>query len=1164
MTNLEGQTFAGYEVLAKLGEGGLGGVYKARQSKPDRVVVLRLLESRFAGDAEFLKLLKHKAMAAADLGHPNLVQVYSVGEHQGVHYVVTEFAEGDSLDELLSRRGRLDPREALAIAFYVTRALLYAWSKAKIAHLDVRPANIFLRKAGDVKLDGLGAARPAGATVSKLPHYISPEQAQQKRDVDFRADIYSLGCVLYHMLAGKTPYEGDDAKTLLASHASEPPPAIVKSWPLCPASLERLLERMMAKQPGDRYRSYDDLIKELLDVREEVKRMAQSRMPAQRKTESRSFAGYTFLAKLGQDDIGANYRARETASKRIVVVKVLAQRFSREAGFVERFKRSMSAVTRLSHDNIVETYAAGEADGACYFVNELVEGRTLRQRMERRSQMQPREALAVAFYAAQALQHAWNTAGLTHCAVTPDNVILTDAGAVKIGDFGLAKIMETESTAADRKSPMVGSPHYMSPEQARGVKALDCRADIYGLGCLLYHMLTGRTPHSGESPAAIMAKHNSEPPPAILKAWPGCPATLARLMDRMMARSRHARPPNYEELLAELVKVREEFRRVKVVPPPVPEKDAPDDSTAPMAEPGEDETEEAPVAWNRTPLFVGAGIAALVLMGAFLVWAPWKEPEIQSPSQEEPRADSTSSRVLPFAETPPSLREVPRVTAKPDTTTTYVPPTSKPMPPAPKSKKARSPLPEPPPAPVTTVAKKAPDTPLPSENPLAPRATLARVGSREIVLDMPSTAVPSEKPMTDEDFAAAVAALPPQEQVRRVVGRLQELNPGFDGKANYKIEDNAVAEMTISTTGTLVSTVGVTDMTPLKTLKRLQRLVLVPRKPNEQGALVDLSTLSGMALTWLDCHGNPQLSDLSPLKDMPLTGLSCGGTLVKDLSPLSAMRLATLGINDTPVEDISVLAGMPLTVLWCHNAKITDLSPLKGVPLLELRCDFVMARDGPVLRGITTLARINDLPAATFWKRANLGTSSASTVASILKTATDFKTLFNGKDMTGWKQRTADRTSGWRVRRHSLVNTPPSDDLITKDQFGNFEFYCEFRIPRRGRSGVLLRGRYRIPLQDDMGSSPSVTSSGSVFKLIAPTKNVSKPADSWQALYVRLVGGTVTVILNGKKVIDARDLVETAGSGADEVVKSGPIVLQGGGGVTFRNLRIKPLVEKGG
>lgn len=1170
MANILNQKLGEFEVLAKLGEGGAWTVYKARQpSSSNRTVTLKVLAPHLAKDAEFLARFKRDGAAAANMSHPNLVQVHCVGEHEGAHFVATEFVEDETLRQRLDRRGKMEPREALAVAFYTARALLYAWNKALLAHLDLGPDSIFIRQAGDVKVDDVGLPKPAvGATANRLL-YTSPERVRAARDMDFRADVYGLGCALYHMLTGKPPYEGGDAKSVLARHSNEPPPDITKLWTACPASLGRLLAKMMAKRPEERHRSYDDLITELLAVRDEIKRASQLQTTGISKIEGRSFAGFTLLAKLGQDNISVTYKARQSSPKRDAEVRLLAPRAGGGPEFVARLKREAATAASLSHPNILEVYAGGEADGVCYIAGEFAEGRTLRKRMERRGQLQPREALAIAFYTARALQHAWDKAKLTHAALTLDNIILTDTGEVKLGDFGLAKIVEPESAEAVRKGPVVGSPHYTSPEQARGEKNLDCRADIYSLGCLLYHALTGKPPYSADNPTAIMTKQANDPPPMILKAWPGCPVLLAKLMGRMLAKSRQERPQDYDELIAGLVKVREEFRRVKAVSAPepgksAPEKSAPSRSAAPEPESVVGKVTTVLMSRDRKPLFIAAGIAAGVVVCGLLFWAPWKRLPVQSSVMEEQRPEYAPSRVTPFEPPPRPRPEVARATTQPDTRS-YTLPSARPAPPARKPKPKSVEPPEPPPAPVTTATEKASDAPAPSESPMTPRATLARVGSKEIVLDMPSSATTSTEPaMTDEAFAAAVAALPPQEQVRRVVARLQELNPGFNGKANYKIENNVVAELAISTTGSLVPTVGVSDMTPIKTLKNLQRLVLAPAKPGEPGALADLSALSGMSLTWLACQGNAQLHDLSPLKDMPLTGLSCGGTQVSDLTPLSAMRLATLGINDTPVEDISVLAGMPLTVLWCNNTKIADLSPLRSAPLRELRCDFMMVRDADVLRSIRTLARINDLPVATFWKKAELATAAPSIVARAVKTSADFTSLFNGKDLTGWKERTPQKNSGWRVRRNSMINTPPSSDLVTKEAFSNFEFYCEFQIPRRGRSGVVLRGRYRIPLVDDMGKPPSATCSGSVFELLAPTKNAIKPSDTWQALYVRLVGGAITVILNNKKVIDGRDLNESGGSFADDVIKSGPIGLQGtGSGVTFRNIRIKPLVEKG-
>ncbi|MFA6561612.1 MAG: leucine-rich repeat domain-containing protein [Verrucomicrobiia bacterium] len=138
---------------------------------------------------------------------------------------------------------------------------------------------------------------------------------------------------------------------------------------------------------------------------------------------------------------------------------------------------------------------------------------------------------------------------------------------------------------------------------------------------------------------------------------------------------------------------------------------------------------------------------------------------------------------------------------------------------------------------------------------------------------------------------------------------------------------------------------------------------------NQKGSLADLSPLKGMQLTWLWCHNNP-ISDLTPLKNMPLTVLSFGGTQVSDLSPLTGMKLQVLSFNDTVVSDIAPLEGSPLTVLWCNNTKVTDLTPLKTMPLQELKCDQpVAAQNAAGLRSIRSLAKINDLPTATFWAR---------------------------------------------------------------------------------------------------------------------------------------------------------------------------------------------------
>ncbi|MBI5821885.1 MAG: SUMF1/EgtB/PvdO family nonheme iron enzyme [Verrucomicrobia bacterium] len=279
MAELSGQTFAGYEILAKLGEGGFGAVYKARQPNLNRLVALKILAPHLAADADFVARFKREATLAASLNHPNLVLVFAAGQSDGSHYMTMEFVEGETLRNRIESHGRLDPREATAIAVYVAQALQYAWNKSRLIHRDIKPDNVFVSKTGEVKVGDLGLAKNVGQSTAGMtatgmmmgsPHYISPEQASAKKEIDFRADIYSLGCTLYHMLTGRLPYEGDEPMAVMNLHVNAPPPAIFKVWPTCPMPLALLVGKMLKKNPRERHASYEELIAELTAVHEKL------------------------------------------------------------------------------------------------------------------------------------------------------------------------------------------------------------------------------------------------------------------------------------------------------------------------------------------------------------------------------------------------------------------------------------------------------------------------------------------------------------------------------------------------------------------------------------------------------------------------------------------------------------------------------------------------------------------------------------------------------------------------------------------------------------------------------------------------------------------------------------------------------------------------------
>jgi hypothetical protein len=455
---------------------------------------------------------------------------------------------------------------------------------------------------------------------------------------------------------------------------------------------------------------------------------------------------------------------------------------------------------------------------------------------------------------------------MIHRDVKPSNILLSAKGDVKLADFGLAKSSGGDSTLTGT-GMFVGTPRYISPEQARGEEQIDFTADIYSLGCTIYHMLSGRAPFVADAPIAVVVQHLTKPVPSILEKVPDCPPAIVKVISRMTAKIPAKRPANYSELL-------EELRQAQV----------------PLIKPRK----------KGVLRFALAGVAVM----AGLSW--YAETKFQPP---------------------------------------------------------------PPPPPPKKVAVEP--TPSPTSTP-APR-----------------------------DFAREIAALPAEAQAKRVIEKIKELNPDFDPTtANYAIENEAVTEFSLSI-------VAVTDISPISALVSLKHLRLGQNGQN--GAIDSLKALSGLSLTGLECY-NTTVSDLSPLHGMPLVELRCPGSHVRDLNPVKECHLQTLGINDTDitdlapvrnmplkflncgvtrvsdlsvlkgmpltdlnctrtyVRDLGPLTGMPLTKLICSHTFVEDLSPLRGMPLVELDCDYNPTRDEQILRSITTLEKINSVPAAEFWK----------------------------------------------------------------------------------------------------------------------------------------------------------------------------------------------------
>jgi len=263
----------GFEILTRLGSGGMGAVFKARQVSMDRVVALKVLPPELAKNEQFVERFIREARSAAKLNHPNIVQGIDVGHAEGHYYFAMEFVDGSTVRDLIGRGGRIDEKKALNIIGAVARALEHA-HRHGIIHRDIKPDNIMINREGVVKLADLGLARSTEkpdtltieGTALGTPYYMSPEQVRGETDVDTRADIYALGATLYHMVTGEFPYEGPNAGAIMARHLADPVPSAKQNNPDVSRATDELIQRMMAKDRDARPRNPAELLAEIRDA----------------------------------------------------------------------------------------------------------------------------------------------------------------------------------------------------------------------------------------------------------------------------------------------------------------------------------------------------------------------------------------------------------------------------------------------------------------------------------------------------------------------------------------------------------------------------------------------------------------------------------------------------------------------------------------------------------------------------------------------------------------------------------------------------------------------------------------------------------------------------------------------------------------------------------
>ena len=258
-----------YEIIKSIGEGGMANVYLAKDIILDRNVAIKILRGDLAGDEKFVRRFQREALSASSLSHPNIVEMYDVGEDNGTYYIVMEYVQGMTLKQLIKKKGSLSLSEAIDIMLQITDGIKAAHD-SYIIHRDLKPQNILIQDNGEIKIIDFGIAMALNSTqltqtnsVMGSVHYLPPEQASGK-GATIKSDIYSMGILFYELLTGKLPFKGDNAVEIALKHMKNDIPSVRQENPNIPQSVENIILKATAKNPKNRYETaskmHDDLL----------------------------------------------------------------------------------------------------------------------------------------------------------------------------------------------------------------------------------------------------------------------------------------------------------------------------------------------------------------------------------------------------------------------------------------------------------------------------------------------------------------------------------------------------------------------------------------------------------------------------------------------------------------------------------------------------------------------------------------------------------------------------------------------------------------------------------------------------------------------------------------------------------------------------------------
>jgi serine/threonine protein kinase len=495
-----GLAIPGYDLGARLGGGGMGVVYQARQPALKRQVALKLMRDAALAGAEQRARFRVEAEAMARLQHPNIVQIYEVGEHQGQPFFAMELAGGGSLDRKLAAKP-LPPTQGAELVQTLARAVEHAHQRG-IVHRDLKPANVLLTGDGRPLITDFGLAKcldrdtawtQSGAVLGTAS-YMPPEQAEGKtQDINHLADVYSLGAILYEVLTGQPPFRGATVRATLEQviHDMPTPPTSVQ--PQVPAELEAICLKCLEKEPGQRYDSARVLAHDLQSFLA-GEWIGPSKAGDEHWLKVRALrAGYKLLEEVGRSAHTVVYKAQHGRLLRPVALKLYSTQVSDPP---QRWERAGELAPRFEKlPGFVEIYHLGAQDKLLFLAMEFLSGGTLAQKLGTAWPL--RDAVEVVATLAQSIAQL-HQHGMVHGNLKPSNVLFTADGKPKVADFDLVAGRHTRNDGAPqqgRPNPGAQASDYLAPEQATGETHQPTKAtDVYAVGAILHELLTGHSP----------------------------------------------------------------------------------------------------------------------------------------------------------------------------------------------------------------------------------------------------------------------------------------------------------------------------------------------------------------------------------------------------------------------------------------------------------------------------------------------------------------------------------------------------------------------------------------------------------------------------------------------------------------------------------------------